>query len=69
MPFPPTVPLSPARNLRISDVTHSSSRLAWNEASRKVRGYRIVYVKSRGAETKEVGVFHCFTGYVVWGSY
>ncbi|KAM8841502.1 collagen alpha-1(XIV) chain isoform 2-T2 [Spinachia spinachia] len=51
-----TLPLTPATDLRFSDVDHSSSRLTWAAAAGKANGYRIMYVKTNGVQTNEVDV-------------
>uniref|UniRef100_A0A8C9TJK8 Collagen type XII alpha 1 chain n=1 Tax=Scleropages formosus TaxID=113540 RepID=A0A8C9TJK8_SCLFO len=50
-----TLPLPPAGELRITDVTHSTMRLNWDAAPGNVRKYIITY-KPEGGETKETEV-------------
>ncbi|XP_028296318.1 collagen alpha-1(XII) chain isoform X2 [Gouania willdenowi] len=59
-----TLPLPPAGQLRISDVTHSSMKLAWDAAPGEVRKYIITYSPEEG-ERKEVEVDGAITSRVL----
>ncbi|KTG31096.1 hypothetical protein cypCar_00004719, partial [Cyprinus carpio] len=49
-----TMSLRPPRNLRVTEADHSSVRLNWDAASSKVKGYRVMYMKTDGVQTSEV---------------
>ncbi|TRY54520.1 hypothetical protein DNTS_033389 [Danionella cerebrum] len=49
-----TMSLKAPRNLRVTEVDHSSVRLNWDAASNKVKGYRVMYIKTDGFQTNEV---------------
>uniref|UniRef100_A0A3B3QVM7 Collagen type XIV alpha 1 chain n=1 Tax=Paramormyrops kingsleyae TaxID=1676925 RepID=A0A3B3QVM7_9TELE len=51
-----TLPIMAPRDLQISNVDHSSARLTWEATSKKVLGYRILYVKTSDVQTTEVDV-------------
>ncbi|XP_054652752.1 collagen alpha-1(XII) chain isoform X3 [Dunckerocampus dactyliophorus] len=50
-----TLPLPPAGELRVRDITHSTMRLIWDAAPGPVRKYLITY-KPEGGEAKELEV-------------
>uniref|UniRef100_A0AAR2LSF0 Collagen, type XIV, alpha 1b n=1 Tax=Pygocentrus nattereri TaxID=42514 RepID=A0AAR2LSF0_PYGNA len=51
-----TLSLKPPRNLRVTEVDHSSVRLKWEAPSDRVKGYRVMYVKTSGVQSNEVEV-------------
>ncbi|KAL1259248.1 hypothetical protein QQF64_009825, partial [Cirrhinus molitorella] len=51
-----TMSLRPPRNLRVTEVDHSSVRLNWDAVSNKVKGYRVMYMKTDGVQTNEVNL-------------
>lgn len=50
---PPSVPVPPVGELRISDVTHSTMRLNWDAAPGEVNKYMVTY-KPENGDLKEV---------------
>ena len=49
------MPLPPAGDLRVYDITHSSMRLNWDAAPGRVRKYVVTYKPDEG-EAKEVSL-------------
>ncbi|XP_072370949.1 collagen alpha-1(XIV) chain-like isoform X2 [Scyliorhinus torazame] len=51
-----TLSLKPPENLHLTDVHHSSVKVNWETASKKVRSHRIIYVTANGNDPKQVEV-------------
>ncbi|TRY56573.1 hypothetical protein DNTS_008402, partial [Danionella cerebrum] len=51
-----TLALASVRRLSISEITHNSARLTWDTPSAKVKGHRIIYVKTDAVRTNQVEV-------------
>lgn len=51
-----SVPLSGAKRLRLSDITHSNMKVNWDHAPGKVRNYIVKYKASEEDEVKEVNL-------------
>ncbi|XP_067904374.1 collagen alpha-1(XIV) chain-like isoform X2 [Heterodontus francisci] len=51
-----TLSLQPPESLHLTDLRHSSVKVNWETASRKVKGYRIMYVTANGNDPKQVEV-------------
>uniref|UniRef100_A0A670YK30 Collagen type XII alpha 1 chain n=1 Tax=Pseudonaja textilis TaxID=8673 RepID=A0A670YK30_PSETE len=51
-----TLPLSGAKRLRLSDITHSSMKVSWDHAPGKVRNYIVKYKAAEEDEIKEVNL-------------
>lgn len=54
------MPLPPAGELKVRDVTHSEMKLFWDAAPGPVRKYHVTYQPEDG-EVKEVWLFLSFT--------